>query len=619
MKFDFLARQAYYVDHLAPIWNTLQPQQRGSFFCLGTEVQTYAAKKLSNPMFGTYVDEGDCGEYPILTAAYGDAVRAADHDEGRQVILLEHGAGLTFGKAAYADGTGQRYKMAMIPVQSQYVLQKVHPEVSQVPHPIIGVPKMDKWFIDFSHEHVMPKRPTVALTFHHGDQHSRPAEVGSAWEHYIDVLPLLGKRYRLLVHAHPSSAVAVKEACALWGIEMLEDYDEVFRQADILVNDCGSAAYEFCATGKPVILLNAPWFDRKARWGIRFWDYANIGLQVDEPEQLEQAIERVMLAPDEHRVNRHRMVHDLFAYFGASTLRMLNVLHEFEGSSKPKMVQHSEAPTVAPKPVVPAVRRSVRTSTEQGIIYMCFGGNAALDMTRSIESLRNTGSTLPVAVVADQETLLWARDSHILEDMGVYQMEVWKGQDPFDTTKNSHFQFRAGRVKPFLFYHTPFKQTMYVDTDTEFMLCPDAAFGFLQHWDFVIAQERLLLSQLYNKRGAGWEHDIAERDATVQAFGADNGDFPFWNSGVFFWKDSQVNEELFKLWQEEWLKFQGWDEQKALMRAANRSKTRVLVLGEIWNFPHRQEMREVVHENARIILHEYGRGTSRVDIQGDPE
>jgi hypothetical protein len=146
---------------------------------------------------------------------------------------------------------------------------------------------------------------------------------------------------------------------------------------------------------------------------------------------------------------------------------------------------------------------------------------------------------------------------------------------------------------------------------------PDDAFGFLKNWDFMVAQERLSLSQLYNKRGAGWEHDISERDATIQAYNGCNGDIPFWNSGLFFWRKNKAVEELFALWSEEWLKFQGWDEQKALMRAGNRSKAKILVLSEIWNYPHREEMREQVHESARIILHEYGRGAARTNTTGE--
>ena len=60
--------------------------------------------------------------------------------------------------------------------------------------------------------------------------------------------------------------------------------------------------------------------------------------------------------------------------------------------------------------------------------------------------------------------------------------------------------------------------------------------------------------------------------------------------------------------------FEGWDEQKALMRAGNRSNARIFVLSEIWNYPHREDRREKYFEAARLILHEYGTGTARSDV-----
>lgn len=593
MPFDFLARQAYYIDHLAPIWNALPENERGEFFVMGPK--EYALKRLKSPKIQDYTEEGECGINPIITAAYGDAVRAADiwAKKGlkRHVTLLEHGVGLTFGKAAYADGLGQRGNFSLIPVQSLYVKEKVHPELKDIPHPVVGVPKLDKYYESFNQEHPMPKRPTIAFAFHHGDKLSRPAEVGSAWQHYADSFPLLPQKYRWIFHAHPSTQPPLLEVYKQWGLEVIADLDDVFEQADVLISDCGSSAYEFCTTGKPVILLNAPWFDKKASWGIRFWDYSNIGPQVEGPSLLEAAVDRVVNNPNEFRESRRRMVHDLFPHFGRSTQRVLEELH--------KVVPSKETP-----PTFASVKLTfpVRTTKDQGVLYMCFGRNAQSDLIRSMASLRNTGSTLPIAVVGDQK----------IEGTTFIP---WEGESPFDYSKKPHFQFRAGRIKPFLSGYSPFNQTLYVDTDTTFLASPDKAFGFLNNWDFVIAQERLLLSQLYNRKGAGWEHDIAERDATIEAFGGGNGDFPFWNSGVFFWRNTRYARGLFKLWYEEWIKFQGWDEQKALMRAGNRSRARIFVLGEIWNFPHKDQMTEKVHESARLILHEYGRGSSRIDIQ----
>lgn len=619
MPVDFLARSPYLVPHLVPIWDKLDPSERGVFYANGAEVENALAMEIDNRFLVAYQDGGDCGDNPIVTAAYGDAVRAADYNTQRPVVLMEHGIGLTFGKAAYADGLGQREKLSLMPVQSEYVLRKVHPEIAHKPHPVVGMPKMDAWAREFDKPHIMPKTPTLVIAFHHGDKNSRPGETGSAWEHYIDILPILARKYKLMVHFHPTSGPLIREACARLGLEVVQNFKSVLKLADVFINDASSTAYEFCVTGKPVILLNAPWFNRKSRYGIRFWDYADIGEQVDEPDRLDAAIQNVIRYPEQYLNERRKAVHDLFPYLGTSAERTVEEIRNHLKTNR----YHSE-PRIQPRRQMDKkstfldvmteffTRHKLREGTQCGLLYMCFGEAAIAEMENSVSSLRRAGSTLPVALVGDDMAIKAATIGN--PPLADYVIR-WEGENPFDPDRNPNFQFRAGRVKPFLYGLSPFEHTLYVDCDVEFLIAPDDAFGFLDHWDFVIAQERLALAQLYNRRGAGWEHDIHERDETIKAFGGSNGDFPFWNSGVFFWRKNKKVEELFALWYREWLIFQGWDEQKALMRAGNASDARIFVLSEIWNYPHREEMTEKYYEQARIILHEYGKGAARTDVK----
>ena len=618
MQIDFLARQSYFVDHLLPIYLALPTHMQGDFYAMGATVRSRLVNKVPAQHIKDYIDDGACGQFPIVTAAYGDAVRAATANPNRRVILLEHGVGLTFGKAAYADGAGQRNRLALMPVQNQYVLNKVHPDVAHIPHPIVGVPKLDKWKdVEFKRHQHKPTPPLIVFAFHHGDKHSRPAEVGSAWEHYYEHLPHLVKSHNIAVHHHPSSSEsrqAFTDLVRRHNIREIAEFDDVMTEADILINDCGSAAYEFSVTSKPVILLNAPWFDRNKEWGIRFWAYSDIGLNVSNPGELHGAIQDT-LASDPNRLRRERAVRELFPYFGKSVAKVVEEITTFLEKPEPKAAK-SIAPKAEPKPTVaPDVFRKpkvkaveVRNNQKQGVLYMAFGAKALNELHFSLASLRDTGSTLPVSVVTNTPEVVG-------NDLRPHLDKViaWNGQNPFDIEKQKNFQFRAGKVKPFFYKVTPYDETLYVDCDVEFIACPDDSFGFLKNWDFVIAQERLSLAQLYNARGARWYHDIAERDYTIEQFGAKNGDFPFWNSGVFWWKKSKQVKELFDLWYEEWLVFEGWDEQKALMRAGNRSSARIFVLSEIWNYPHREDRRDKYFEAARLILHEYGTGVARSD------
>lgn len=608
MELDILARQSYYIDHLAPIWNALPDEMRGTFYVLDTKWESLKKLDYSHKI-QLYVDDQFCGHNPILTAAYGDAIRAVDFDNRRPVILMEHGIGLTFGKATYADGIGQRDRLSAFLMPNRVTAGKIAPELQHIPHPIIGVPKLDGWKDRFIPSQQITHMPTVAIAFHHGDKQSRPGVVGSAWEHYAEILPLLAERYQMIGHGHPLSKSPLASLYKQAGIPIVEDFEEVMNKADIYINDASSTAYEFLLTGKPVILLNAPWFDRKTNYGIRFWEYANVGLSVDDPGVLIQMIDKTIANPAGLLQYRQKAVRDLFPNLGNATETAVQEISAIMGVRIPKVSREVRKDSM-PK-IEPLRRRKVEInkSMNNGVIYMCFGAAAARGATRSILSLRATGSDLPVAVVGDDESL------EMLEPIAddICERIPWKGESPYDASQLSRFQFRAGRVKPHLYELSPFNNTMYVDADVEFMVHPHNGMNFLKNWDFVIAQERLKVNELYNRPRTGWEHNLMERDETIKMFGGD-GNFHFWNSGVFFFRKNKTVKELFALWSEEWERWEQWDEQLSLMRAANRSTARVFVLAETWNHPHKNQTNIIV-PGASIIYHEYGRASVRSDAK----
>ena len=69
------------------------------------------------------------------------------------------------------------------------------------------------------------------------------------------------------------------------------------------------------------------------------------------------------------------------------------------------------------------------------------------------------------------------------------------------------------------------------------------------------------------------------------------------------WKRSPAVAALFSLWAEEWGRFQGWDEQLALLRALARSQALFLTLPRAWNTPER--------EQAYLLYHPWGSGVAR--------
>lgn len=230
-----------------------------------------------------------------------------------------------------------------------------------------------------------------------------------------------------------------------------------------------------------------------------------------------------------------------------------------------------------------------------GLIYIAFGEKAAKEAEKSIASFRDVGEKSPAVVVGD------------IAVKGAESIK-WIGESPFDGTRAKGLQFRAGRIKPFLHKLSPFEKTLYVDCDTVARKSISSAWGLLDYYDFLFTKHPgQSLAQLYNRPNAGWFHNIRERDATIQEWG-DNGNVPYWNSGVVFFRNTPEVEKVFSAWYIEWLRYKEWDEQQALMRASFGNPCRILVLPECWNYPHDGK-------DDTIIFHFYGRGIARTNVR----
>jgi CDP-glycerol glycerophosphotransferase (TagB/SpsB family) len=192
---------------------------------------------------------------------------------------------------------------------------------------VIGTPKMDEWVAEQFPAPAPSGIPVLAIAFHWGERGARPPESGSAWEHYREILPELARRYQVIGHGHPLSAHVYRRHFERMEIEWVPDFREVLRRADLYLNDLSSTMYEFVVTGKPVVVLNAPWFRRKVHWGIRFWDYADVGLQVEGPEGIFDAIDETLANYETVCLDERRQaVADLYPYLGHSAARGVEVL-----------------------------------------------------------------------------------------------------------------------------------------------------------------------------------------------------------------------------------------------------------------------------------------------------
>jgi hypothetical protein len=232
-----------------------------------------------------------------------------------------------------------------------------------------------------------------------------------------------------------------------------------------------------------------------------------------------------------------------------------------------------------------------------GLVYMAWGDKAKQAIKKSLATLRFIGYSYPVCVVGD-----------VFPDELYGKNNVTLDKDfPFDTSKAHNFQFRAGRIKPQLCHLSPFDLNLYLDADTKFIQPIQSGFEMLADNDLLVTEEKLSLDDLYNKHLAGWELNMLERDTTIIELDNDS-EQKFINSGVMFFRKNNRTLRLFADWYREWMRFQEWDEQLALMRAINRNKEiKVKHLSVDWNSPQ-------LYENT-IIHHNYGRGDVRVNVK----
>jgi hypothetical protein len=579
---DFFARRSHYIDHIAPIWFALDESVRGSFY-VPELIQGYATAKglevvpLKAPGVNNKLQVAPDGDGPLVTCGYQDLQLALHKKPRRPMIFMQHGVGLSFQHSAYAGGSGFQRDVKLFLDPNQHTRDLIARTFPHKPGFVVGTPKLDASTSLRSAQREEGRKPVVCISFHWDGSAVAP-EAGNAFAHYKSILPMLAEseQFTLIGHGHPRFMDAMAAFYKSCGIEPVWDFEEVMRRADLYVNDCSSTMYEFLVTGKPVVILNAPWFRHGIHTGIRFWEYTDVGPQVNQPEELLPAIsDQLSAGSDQYADARSKAVADLYPYLGESAKRAARVIEEFVVSKGPSntKIDHVVGETI-------------------GIVYMGFGERAAKEIRKSMMSLRNVGVQIPVCVVGDTPV----RGAQFIE---------WTGQSPFDPDCKKNFQFRAGRIKPFLAGVTPYDRTLYIDADTEFIADITKGFELLSDYDLALAEEMLTIGKLYNKPLAGWEINIIERDATIEELGG-NREIKFLNSGVIFFRKNEKTLALFEAWGRQWLRWQQWDEQLALMRALHECPVNYKALSVDWNHPHRHL--------AKIIFHNYGRGTARVNV-----
>lgn len=313
---DCRATQRVYLDHVAPIWQALPDEIRGTLFA-GREVEH--ARRLGldpSPQRG--------GADVVLVASSADL-----HRDGRPAIMVNHGAGQTYrgdgetsGAAVSSSytGGGRREQVIANLCPGPADFRGCVTAQPDVPAFQIGVPKLDRH---------APYRRGIHVAFAWHWHMPLVPEGTPAWGHYCDTLPDIAERWPTLGHGHPRMWRYYSRQYERYGIEPVRHWPDLLdRGVGLLVADNTSVMYEAAWLGIPVLALNAPWYRRDVHHSLRFWSHVP-GFECDQPEDLAESIEAAFDDPPQARALRAhaaRYVYGSTMTDGNSTARAVDAI-----------------------------------------------------------------------------------------------------------------------------------------------------------------------------------------------------------------------------------------------------------------------------------------------------
>jgi hypothetical protein len=319
---DALAMERQFIDHLLPVWRALTDPVRGTFL-VDPELVSYAESRglavtasprpIRHPAYPPPRFDGP----PLLVASYGD-VKVGRRLGYGPFVFIEHGAGQTYNgdrdrsriSGSYSGGI-DRDDNELVLVPNEHAAAAWRRAYPAAHVEIVGSPRLETL-----QARQPGPGPVVAISFHWDAPMGLGAEAGSAIGDYAPVLPELATRLTMIGHAHPKGdwPKRMERIYARAGIEFVAEFDEVCRRADVYVCDNSSTLFEFAATGRPVVVLNSSRYRKHVHHGLRFWEAADVGIQVDEPPLLAAAIVEALADAPQHRESREHALSIVYAF-----------------------------------------------------------------------------------------------------------------------------------------------------------------------------------------------------------------------------------------------------------------------------------------------------------------
>jgi hypothetical protein len=262
-----------------------------------------------------------------IVASHRDLETARKRGADR-IVLAQHGAGQSYGgdpqsalNPSYPGGDDND-DVGLFLVPNEHAERRWAERYPRACVRVVGSPRLDS--IPPRTLDPLDDHPVVAVSFH-WDPHISP-EARSAFGWYRSVVVELAARYKVIGHAHPKRTDLPR-----WysrnHIEYVADFDEVCRRADVYVCDNSSTLFEFASTDRPVVVMNAPWYRRDVDHGLRFWEGAHLGVNVDRPGDLVDGVTDALR--DSWHVSREAVVDHVYRYRTGAAKRAAAAIMEW--------------------------------------------------------------------------------------------------------------------------------------------------------------------------------------------------------------------------------------------------------------------------------------------------
>lgn len=307
MKVDLLFSELKCRQHAEPAWLALPEQLRGDVIDLSRG--------------GFHIWRND--QRAVLVAS-GKDLRVAKRRSYARIALIEHGIGQSYSdtsSSAYPGGDG-RDAVSLFLSPNRHAAARDQAAYPGATVATVGCPKL----ATLPTREGVPGR-VVALSFHW--DYKRVPEMRSAWQHFKPGLAALRDRFEVIGHAHPYARGMVLPTYRELGIEYVDTFDEVCRRADVYVADNTSTLFEFAATGRPVVVLNAPWYRVEVEHGLRFWAASGVGVHCNDPQLLPPAIEEALRDHPEQQEAREAALRMVYASRKGSARKAARAIAEW--------------------------------------------------------------------------------------------------------------------------------------------------------------------------------------------------------------------------------------------------------------------------------------------------